>query len=415
MVNIIKSKGLEERVLRKMLNGEFDSPKIPTLFFSGNVTENNLKDYLKAHDKIVDSVSTYKKISNNNNLQYSNRNTKEAKIVYNSLENSKFSRYKFYQPRFSNAVLSQSSSDPTEVVGDCRSLSFLLGTVGFDYGIQEIGILYNRDHMCNFILDGQKKFRIENTNSNGFGKDSLVGFTEKPLDFMVPYQLFSIAALNTQTDPKKSIQFSSMALELDKFPDAYISRAISKININKNKSALKDLDFAKRLGREDDELFFYTGKAFRQLKKYNESINFLNLSIEENEFYPNSHLERGILYYETNNFNEAINDLSFEIEKFANYKAFFWRGLSHMKNCQIDLAKKDFEIFKSFENKLKNNYFLWKINKRLGLDDETKKYFFNLMPENFLKKHYIFRKKKVEKISEIETQDDVSDFCDFKY
>ncbi len=67
--------------------------------------------------------------------------------------------------------------------------------------------------------------------------------------------------------------------------------------------------------KQDDYLLLYLfGTTFLQLKKYNEAIKYLNLSIEKNSRLANSFNNRGIAYAENKNFKQAINDYDKAIE-----------------------------------------------------------------------------------------------------
>ncbi len=60
--------------------------------------------------------------------------------------------------------------------------------------------------------------------------------------------------------------------------------------------------------KENDKLYFLLGTTFLQIEKYNQAINYLNISIKLNSQFADSYNNLGIALAETNNFSDAIKN-----------------------------------------------------------------------------------------------------------
>lgn len=93
--------------------------------------------------------------------------------------------------------------------------------------------------------------------------------------------------------------------------------------------------------KENDKLYFLLGTSFLQIKKYNQAINYLNLSIKLNSKFPDSYNNLGIALAETNNFSEAIKIYDKAIELNGKFKdAYLNKGIALNNLKQHDQALK---------------------------------------------------------------------------
>ena len=87
--------------------------------------------------------------------------------------------------------------------------------------------------------------------------------------------------------------------------------------------------------KQNDKLFFLLGTTFLQVEKYNQAINYLNLSIKLNSQFADSYNNLGIALAETSNFSGAIKNYDKAIELKDNFEdAYLNKGiaLNNLKN-----------------------------------------------------------------------------------
>jgi len=93
--------------------------------------------------------------------------------------------------------------------------------------------------------------------------------------------------------------------------------------------------------KKNDKLFFLLGTSFLQIKKYNQAINYLNLSIKLNSKFADSYNNLGIALAETNNFSEAIKIYDKAIELNGKFKdAYLNKGIALNNLKEHDQALK---------------------------------------------------------------------------
>lgn len=425
MVNIIKSKGLEEKTFSDILkNGEIN-PKEHSLIFSNIQNKRELNSYLRKFDLLANKALDYNKDNLNSDYQI-------TKSIFDYLNSQKLDRFVGYQPVLTKAIDSQLIDYSGERVGDCRTLTALDTILANELGVNNIGILENGDHIKSYVMDNSKKVLIEHTSSNGFGLEDSTKYREKSLDFLVPCLIEAKSGniLNNSGNPKEAIKYSNWAIALDAdFPEAYINRAIARFQLDipsQNKKAVRDLEEARDRGIDNFTLYKYLGMVSSRLGNNEEAVEHFNSALD---FSPGFFVktegvfsERGRAFYQLNKFDEAISDFNFELQNgSSNNELYYMLGLSYLKNKNFDNAIKNFESFIELEDRKAAHYFLARAKaKKDGFNsswDEYKK-FANLNHPNIKR---ILNKKKIgvkttnKDLEEVFDEDDVSNYCNFNY
>ena len=97
--------------------------------------------------------------------------------------------------------------------------------------------------------------------------------------------------------------------------------------------------------KNNDGFLFLLGTTFLQLKKYNDAIKYLNLSINLNSKFSDTYNNRGIALAEIEKYSEAIKDYNEAINLKPNYvDAYLNKGISLNKLKKFDEAKKVTEL-----------------------------------------------------------------------
>ena len=97
--------------------------------------------------------------------------------------------------------------------------------------------------------------------------------------------------------------------------------------------------------KKNNKLFFLLGTTFLQQKKYDQSINYLNNSINLDPTFPNPYNNLGIALTETTNYLEAKKNYDKAIGLNKNYiDAYLNRGISLNKLNRYEEAIQDFKI-----------------------------------------------------------------------
>ena len=363
---------LEKKIFNEILDGKDYSLTEAAIVFSGVNDTKDVKRYLEKYQKIIDDVHRYVDVTGQKSLFEDN--TLKLKIIYNSLNNSKLGRYLPGQFLFSKAIDLQTSDVPDEAVGDCRALTYLTTTVANDMGVKGLNILESKDHMKNSLnIGNQRQITIENNNPNGFMDKEAKGFRKRNIDFILPYLLYSRAAENNSKDPELAIEQSTMAIGLCKdFGEAYINRAIGRINTDKNeqyKLAIQDLETAQDLGYEDVEVYLNLGKAFSKMKDNEKALLNLDTAMQIDSMYPNIHLEKGKIFYSLGNFDKALKEFESESDISVNQELYDYIVKTNFRLGNIDSD----EFQKHFESKnriYKSNHDMMK-----GIEQEDGEYF----------------------------------------
>ena len=97
--------------------------------------------------------------------------------------------------------------------------------------------------------------------------------------------------------------------------------------------------------KKNNKLFFLLGTTFLQQKKYDQSINYLNNSINLDPTFPNPYNNLGIALTETTNYLEAKKNYDKAIDLNKNYiDAYLNRGISLNKLNRYEEAVQDFKV-----------------------------------------------------------------------
>ena len=100
-----------------------------------------------------------------------------------------------------------------------------------------------------------------------------------------------------------------------------------------------------KIDKKNNKLFFLLGTTFLQQKKYDQSINYLNNSINLDPTFPNPYNNLGIALTETTNYLEAKKNYDKAISLNKNYiDAYLNRGISLNKLNRYEEAIQDFKI-----------------------------------------------------------------------
>jgi len=131
------------------------------------------------------------------------------------------------------------------------------------------------------------------------------------------------------TQFEKSITHYSKALELDKtYVEVYNGRGQAYLNVNKIPEALDDFTNAVEAGIVTPKLFFNRGKCLAMLSRFSEALPDLTKSLELEPKSPETWYFRAFTNDRTGNAAQAISDYSKAIELNPNYvEALVNRGL----------------------------------------------------------------------------------------
>ena len=100
----------------------------------------------------------------------------------------------------------------------------------------------------------------------------------------------------------------------------------------------------------NDKLYFLLGTTFLQIGKYDQAINYLNLSIKLNSQFGDSYNNLGIALAETNNFSDAIKNYDKAIKLKGKFEdAYLNKGIA------LNYLKKHDEAFSYINEVIKLN------------------------------------------------------------
>ena len=139
--------------------------------------------------------------------------------------------------------------------------------------------------------------------------------------------------------------------KLPKNPILFYQRGICYFELHKYKEVINDLTNAMNLYINEklikkDIMYLSRGFSYYFLEKYsNAQSDFLKLLEENSDIFKEIRYEFAVLCYFTGKYKEALSQINTIIESDPqNYRAIFYRSLTHKKLKNINRAKKDEKI-----------------------------------------------------------------------
>ena len=183
-----------------------------------------------------------------------------------------------------------------------------------------------------FNLYPSEKKVIKNKNSNkptSKGNETIQE-SEEDLSSLIQkaYEFYDLE------DYSKAIYFYNQAINLnDHDYTLFFNRGLAHQSLNEFENAIKDFDYALHLFDGDNNIgssiYYCLGKNYRDLGKYEESIENLDIAIDLNPNDANYFFYRGLSYQELNKYEDSIENFDNAIDLNPNDdRYFFSKGLS---------------------------------------------------------------------------------------
>jgi len=134
-----------------------------------------------------------------------------------------------------------------------------------------------------------------------------------------------------------ALKYINKALKLKKSYDAYIDRAIIKIENSQYEDALKDLDSAYAINKMRAEVFINRGIINFRQKKYNESLIEFEKACKIDKHHFAIYLYRSIALIEMNKYDRALEDLNSSIKLKETGMAYYLKAKIYFKTGKISL------------------------------------------------------------------------------
>lgn len=108
----------------------------------------------------------------------------------------------------------------------------------------------------------------------------------------------------------KSSSFFIKALQInDKLSDAYYYIGLGKFHLNQENDALDFLVKSLKFDPKNSSTHYYLGKIYRNMRDYVKALEEFEIAMRDNEFKPQSLLERGLCFIEMGSHGKAIIEL----------------------------------------------------------------------------------------------------------
>ncbi|MDX2173921.1 MAG: tetratricopeptide repeat protein [Bacteroidota bacterium] len=142
--------------------------------------------------------------------------------------------------------------------------------------------------------------------------------------------------------PELAIKSFNQSLNLYLYSKALVGRASAYYALNDLSKAIKDVNLALSLEKNNAKAYFVLGNCYNDLNKLNEAIAAYNNSIDLINDEPDFYFKRAIAQGKKQNFDACISDISVCINMKPNYyEAYYWRGVA-----KVNLKKSPCEDFK---------------------------------------------------------------------
>ncbi|MBX2845675.1 MAG: hypothetical protein KTR13_05610 [Saprospiraceae bacterium] len=179
----------------------------------------------------------------------------------------------------------------------------------------------------------------------------------KDLDYQ---ELFNSAKEEADNgNHSKAIGLLNKALTLKPdFDSAYVERAYNYLQIQKPETALEDVNKAMEIEYDNISAHYTRGLINSYMYDFYEAVEDYThvISLEDPNYMNDALRERAYIYYDTNEMDKAINDLSVIIESDSlSYETYVSRGVAKSRN---DVSKKysDSILLMTNDTALRNDF-----------------------------------------------------------
>ena len=226
---------------------------------------------------------------------------------------------------------------------DAIEMAILKDSTNYDFLIQKAVILSNLEQ------DIESISILKNLLNKEYKKDTV--------NFLIGYSYFNISSFylssgknynKSEISLENAIYYLDEALKKNpKYIKAYIIKSDSYHNLEKHKEALITLNTALNIFPNNDILLYYRGVQRFLLGDIKNAINDLDYAINGNSLdsvdYSDAYRFRGLIYYERDDYERAIDDLTNAIKyNNTNFYAFYNRGGIYKTIGEKEKACKDF-------------------------------------------------------------------------